>query len=421
MEKNTIIQADVEQPSKFTTALAVVASAIAEFDKVAAGIAALKEKYAGVVYDVTTTVGMADAKAARLAVRQPRYDVERIRKSAKVPITLLGKELDSAAAHITTEIEAIENPIDEQIKNEETRKETERQAKIDAERNRVASIQSRLAGIRNIADGASLKTADEVTYLITMLEGTAIDESFSEFFAEAKTSHAAALESLRAIHESRVAFEKEQERLRVERAELERKRIAQAESDRVEREHIAEEDRQSKILRDAEVARQTEALRLQREEQERIDAAARDRREKEEREHNERMRSQREEQDRIAEQNRKERELIESEKERLAQAERDAQSAAQAPRPVAEVAPEITSEVSNTAQVIEQAPSLVIALAPPLDPQVENLFDQIDAGFFSGDEFYSEAACQRAEFYMARWTREIALIRGVLADQEAAA
>lgn len=421
MDTTPIITAEVEQPSKSATALTVVASAIAEFDRVAAGIAALKEKYAGVVYDVTTTVGMAEAKAARLAVRQPRYDIERIRKSAKAPILSLGKELDGEAARITAEIEAIESPIDEQIKNEEARKEAERQTKIDAERNRLTALQSRLAGIRNIADGASLKTADEVAYLITTLEGTAIDESFAEFLAEAKTAHAVALDSLRTIHDSRIAFEQEQERLRAERIELERQRTEQAERDRVERERIAEEEAQAKIKRDEEVARHTEQLRQQREEQTRIDTEARERREQEQRDHDERMRLQREEQDRIAEQNRIERESIEAEKERLAQAERDKQAA----ESVAESEPALqaVTVASSALPDVTTPPPNEVASAeePSLDIRVEKLFDAIDSGFFTSDAFHSESACQRAEFYMGRWTRAISNIREMLAKQEAAA
>ena len=47
-----------------STELTEVTNAVAEFDRVSAGIAALRKKYSGIVYEVTTAPGMADAKAA---------------------------------------------------------------------------------------------------------------------------------------------------------------------------------------------------------------------------------------------------------------------------------------------------------------------------------------------------------------------
>jgi hypothetical protein len=37
--------------------------------------------------------------------------------------------------------------------------------------------------------------------------------------------------------------------------------------------------------------------------------------------------------------------------------------------------------------------------------------DEIDAGFFSGDAFHTPEACERMEYYIARWQRAIAEIR----------
>jgi len=351
--------ADVATPSKSSLALAVVSTAIAEFDKVAAGLTELKSKFGGVVYEVATTKGMAEAKAARVAIRQPRYDVERIRKAAKAPILQLGRDLDSEAERITKEILAIEAPIDEQIKNEETRVENERQAKIAAEQKRVADIHARIAAIRGIADGASLKTSAEVKGLIDRLQQTVIDDSFCEFRVDAQKAFDVASESLTSIHASRVEFEAEQERVRLERIELERQRAEQAERDRVEQERqqavamlrseidgirqqaviavvgragvraggtlqcardtleetkawpIAEEhfgglfDEASKAKTDAVAAiefhiEKLEELEKQREHQARLDEEARERREAEERAHQEKLRQQQEEADRKA-------------------------------------------------------------------------------------------------------------------------
>jgi hypothetical protein len=54
--------------------------------------------------------------------------------------------------------------------------------------------------------------------------------------------------------------------------------------------------------------------------------------------------------------------------------------------------------------------------APFKEPWAERSFDAIDAGFFSADTFHSDAAIARAEWYMARWQREIARIREMLKE-----
>ena len=110
-----------------------VGAALTEYSKVDAGLAQLRQTYGAVIYDVKTAAGMDAARKARLAVREPRYRVEEIRKSAKGPLIALGKQIDGEAKRITAALLEIETPIDEQIRAEETRRETERKAKEDAE------------------------------------------------------------------------------------------------------------------------------------------------------------------------------------------------------------------------------------------------------------------------------------------------
>lgn len=53
-----------------------------------------------------------------------------------------------------------------------------------------------------------------------------------------------------------------------------------------------------------------------------------------------------------------------------------------------------------------------------LPEHTERHFDAIDAGFFSGDTFHSHEAIARAEWYFARWQREIASIKEMLSDDQ---
>jgi colicin import membrane protein len=247
-----------------STAIVEVQAAVAEFDKVAAGINALQKQYGGVVYDVKTTKGMDEARAARAAVREPRYEIERVRKTAKEPILALGKELDSRAKSITSQILAIEEPIDLQIKNEEARKEAEKQAKVAAELKRAADLQERVGELRGNQMLSPSSGAGLIAEHISDLDGIPIDDSFQEFRQQAEDAKTAGLARLRELHAAAIAHEAEQERIKKEREELAELRAAQAKRDADERARIAEEERQAKAARDAEAAKQAAELKAER-------------------------------------------------------------------------------------------------------------------------------------------------------------
>lgn len=79
-----------EEPAAIQqTSIALVQSALVEFDAVAAGLADLKARFGNVIYDVGTTSGMAAAKAARLEIRAPRYAVDKVLKATKEPLNAI--------------------------------------------------------------------------------------------------------------------------------------------------------------------------------------------------------------------------------------------------------------------------------------------------------------------------------------------
>lgn len=242
-----------------------VSKALAEFDAVSTGLAVLRQQFGGVVFDVTTTRGMDEARQARAAVRDPRYRVEQIRKDAKAPIIKLGKDLDATAKRITDELLAIEKPIDDQIKFEEDRKEREKQARIDAELARVKAIQDRIDALRTLPTKAANKSSEQIKALVEQASAIVIDETFAEFIETAKQAHDASVAALRGLHG--MAVEQEQERIRIaaERAELEQLRAAQQKRDAEEKAARDAEAARLKAERDAEAAKQAEAVRLERE------------------------------------------------------------------------------------------------------------------------------------------------------------
>ncbi len=237
-----------------STELVAVQTAVAEFDRVAAGLADLQARYANVVFDVSTTAGLEEAKTARAIIREPRYAVERLRANAKAPILELGRSLDTRAKEITSKILRIETPIDSQIKAEEARKEAEKQAKIAAELKRVADLQARVVELRGcmtltVASGARL-----IAEHIVDLENIPVDSTFAEYVDQAVAAKEAGVARLRTLHIAAVEHEAEQERIRAEREELERLRAAEEQRQATERQRISEENRKALAARETEEA-----------------------------------------------------------------------------------------------------------------------------------------------------------------------
>jgi hypothetical protein len=211
-----------------STELVAVQTAVAEFDKVGAGIAELEKKYKGVVYDVSTTAGLDAAKEARLQIRAPRFAIENLRKAAKAPILKLGKDLDARAAEITEKILAIEIPIDKQIKTEEDRKEAEKQARIAAELKRVTEIRTRIDTIRAWPTHYAGRASALVEQAVRVAREYVIDTTFAEFAEEATRTLGESLKGLEAELERARQREAERDELERLRKEAEAREVIEA-------------------------------------------------------------------------------------------------------------------------------------------------------------------------------------------------
>lgn len=239
--------------------LELISTALTNFDRVAQGLAQLEHTYKGVLYEVDTSLGMAHAKAARAAIREPRYEVERVRKGAKAPLLALGKRLDAQATRITNALMALEAPIVEQIETEEARKEAEHQAKLAAEAKRVADIQARIDGMRNAVIGLAGYPPAIIDQYIEEVDAIPIDASFAEFAQVAGDVKTATLARLQELRAASVAHEAEQRRIKEERAELARLR---AEEDARQRTAIERRAQLEQEERNARAVRHAEDLRL---------------------------------------------------------------------------------------------------------------------------------------------------------------
>jgi len=246
---------------------------IQEYSQTEAALVALRDEYAGKVYEVDTTSGMADAKEARATVRSYRTALETMRKDIKAPALERCRLIDTEAKRITTELRELEDPIDAQIKGHEAKKEAERQAKIDAELKRVETIQETIEVIRSMSAKTSVtSTSEQIAKQLAEAQEIEITPFFAEFTDSAQAAKDTAVLALKGLHAERVAYEAEQEKIKVERAELARLREEQEKreaEDRAKREAIEAE---AQAKREADEKKQREALEAERKKQEKAQA-----------------------------------------------------------------------------------------------------------------------------------------------------
>lgn len=251
-------------------------TSITEYSATAAGLAEIRQRLANVVFDVKTPAGLEEARKARRELVGLRVKLEEIRQREKAPVLERGRLLDTEARRIESEIRAIEDPIDQQIKAEEARKQAEKDERERLERNRVLEIRGRIDQMARLplllTGAAAAKLRDVRAKLVDQV----IDaESLAEFLDEALQVRADVVKQLDAAIERQEAHEAEQARLKAEREEIDRQKAEQARIDAEQRAAREEEDRQRR-------ARLDQDEREAREKREREERDAKAKREREE-------------------------------------------------------------------------------------------------------------------------------------------
>ena len=194
-----------------------------------ASLAKLRELYKGATFDLRTTAGNDAAREARKNLVTLRTSLESRRKQFKAPALAFGRLIDAEAERITTEILALEEPIDQQIKADEQRRAEEKAARERAEAERVAKLRAGVDGLRAFIVQAQSPgmTAARLQSGISVLTGMAFPpEQWQEFHGAVTAAHAEALDYLRNAHAGAVEREDEAARLAAERAEFERQKAA---------------------------------------------------------------------------------------------------------------------------------------------------------------------------------------------------
>lgn len=203
---------------------------IAEYSPTAAGLAEIRSRLQGIIYDVTDKRQMEAAKRDRRELVQLRTGLEAKRKELKAPALERSRLIDAEAKDIEVQIRKLEEPIDIQIKAEEARAESERLAKLEAERDRIETIMGMINALRElpgkVSGWPSARIAAELRDVESLSADEAIYEEFTDQAGDALAACAMRLTQLLADAHSREA---EAERVRVQDQKL---REAQAEAQR---------------------------------------------------------------------------------------------------------------------------------------------------------------------------------------------
>lgn len=221
---------------------------IQEYTKTALALTDLSARYGDVVFDVSHKDGMKAAKDARAEIKTYRVELEKTRVAIKADALEQCRIIDSEAKQIKDALEALEIPINQQIKAEEKRQEDERIAAEKAEIERFEAIQKAIASLRNLPNHVAGQSSADIRKALAILQELEItQELYAEYVDHA---HAAKTEALTALEKMAT----DAEALEAERAELARLR-AEAEA-RVKAEQLrAQLEEASRQIKAAEMAK----------------------------------------------------------------------------------------------------------------------------------------------------------------------
>ena len=214
---STAIAAQVTKPTA-----TLKETALASFVPIEAHMKTLAARYNDVAYDVGTTKGMADAKAARLVLREEgRYAVQRLQERLKKEANDLKRTLDAKGDELIALVKPAEDAIHAQIEAEEDRKAAAKAESERVERERVAALESRLAGLSVWIDRCRVPgiTSERIRKGIAMLEQAPIDDTWADFKDRAIERRAEILGVMQKLFQQHLIAEVEAQRLEEQRAE----------------------------------------------------------------------------------------------------------------------------------------------------------------------------------------------------------
>ncbi|WP_313453260.1 hypothetical protein [Stutzerimonas nitrititolerans] len=255
---------------------------IVEYQPHEAAIVDIEQRFANVVFDVSTAEGLTDAKNARRTIREVRYALQTTTKDVLVPYQDAVKQAQARVnqvkefgATLGERVLAVEDPVDQVIKNEEKRQKAEKERIAQAERERVEKIQNRITHFRTVAASYAARSAADIAEVLERVKMWVIlPEEYAEFEGEATIARDNAIEQLDTLHRSAAAREESEAKLREQQEAFEKQ---QQELEELRRKNQEEQDRRDQEARQrladqqAELDRQRQELQRQQDDQRRQD------------------------------------------------------------------------------------------------------------------------------------------------------
>lgn len=350
-----------------------------------AGIAELEAKHRGLVVAHGDKKGYLALTQAIAEVRTARTDVEKRRKELKQDALEYGRLVDSTAKQITERLEAIEGPLKANKEQYDAEVERIKREKEEAERLRIAGIQSLIAAIANAPAAFAAANTDRLRQAIEKAEAMEISiADYEEFTQQATDAKTAAIAALNDLLSARIAADQAEAARLAEQARIDAERKAEAERLAAEQARLAAEraefDRQQ-----AEARRQQEEADRARREAEAAEQAKRDAEARAQQAELDRQRAElKRQQDELAEQQRKAEEAAQREAD--AKARKEAENAAKAAQAklAAEIEaakPERERMVSYVRQCIDGLPECKTTIGQHMRMDVIDVLSKLLAGW----------------------------------------
>lgn len=207
-------------------------------------------KGSATITEITNQAGWDQCHAARMVLKNTRLEISRTGEAGREDAVQTSRSIiaiQKSRIAITQgeedRLAAIEQAWDDRIA-------AEKEARIQAEIARVARLQERVTELRGCQTLSPSSGSTLVLEHIADLEAIPVDASFEEFEQQASDAKTAALVRLKGILGAAVAHEAEQAKIIAERAELAKLRAEQADRDRLAAAAQAKADAAAQVERD---------------------------------------------------------------------------------------------------------------------------------------------------------------------------
>lgn len=226
---------DVLEPVELAPEVEEIATSVVEYSALARGVALMRHRMQNIHYDLATVRGNKEARRDRALLVRARNLIDERRLALNADDRARIKARDDEAKRLIGLVRELEDPLDASITQDEERREAEREAKEQAEADRIAGLQARVDAIRQQGWNAVGKPPAEVLPILKWLEELVVDDSFAEFQTPAGRARDETLAKVKVLYLQGLAAEEKAKREAEERAAAERKEAEQrAENQRLD-------------------------------------------------------------------------------------------------------------------------------------------------------------------------------------------